>query len=116
MKHVKNAHMGTHLLVEVYNVPFDKLNDAKKIEQVCVDACKIEGVQVLNTYTHQFDPYGVTCTLTLGESHLSCHTWPEKGCLTADFYTCGDKDPEIIANYVVERLKSKKHRIRIINR
>ena len=48
MKHVKNAHMGTHLLVEVYNVPFEKLNDADKIEQVCVDACKIEGVQVLN--------------------------------------------------------------------
>ena len=66
MKHVKNAHMGTHLLVEVYNVPFEKLNDAKKIEQVCVDACKIEGVQVLNTYTHQFEPHGVTCTLTLG--------------------------------------------------
>ena len=56
--------MGTHLLVEVYNVPFDKLNDAKKIEQVCVDACKIEGVKVLNAYTHQFEPYGVTCTLT----------------------------------------------------
>ena len=75
MKTVKNAHMGTHLLVEVYNVPFDKLNDAKMIEQVCIDACKIEGVKVLNAYTHQFDPYGVTCTLTLGESHLSCHTW-----------------------------------------
>ena len=26
-KHVKNAHMGTHLLIEVYNVPFDKLID-----------------------------------------------------------------------------------------
>ena len=38
MKNVKNAHMGTHLLVEVYNVPFEKLNDADKIEQVCVDA------------------------------------------------------------------------------
>ena len=49
MKHVKNAHMGTHLHVEVYNVPFEKLNDKEKIEQVCVDACKIEGLQVLNT-------------------------------------------------------------------
>ena len=55
MKHVKNAHMGTHLHVEVYNVPFEKLNDKEKIEQVCVDACKIEGLQVLNTYSHQFD-------------------------------------------------------------
>ena len=30
MKNVKNANMGDHLLVEVYNVPFDKLNDAKE--------------------------------------------------------------------------------------
>ena len=84
MKNVKNAHMGNHLLTEVYNVPFDKLNDAKKIEQVCESACKTEGLEVLNTYVHQFDPYGVTCTVTLGESHLSCHTWPEKNCVAFD--------------------------------
>ena len=84
MKTVKNAHMGEHLLVEVYNVPFDKLNDAKKIERICKSACITEGLEVLNTYVHQFDPYGVTCTVTLGESHLSCHTWPEKECVAID--------------------------------
>ena len=102
MKNVKNAHMGTHLLVEVYNVPFDKLNDRDKIEQVCVDACKIEGLQVLNTYTHQFDPYGVTTTVTLGESHLSCHTWPEKNCVAFDIFTCGAKNPRCVAFWVLE--------------
>ena len=85
MKNVKNAHMGTHLLVEVYNVPFEKLNDRDKIEKICVSACKTEGLEILNTYTHQFDPYGVTCTVTLGESHLSCHTWPEKTVLHSIF-------------------------------
>ena len=85
MKHVKNAHMGTHLLVEVYNVPFEKLNDAEKIEQVCVNACKTEGVQVLNTYTHKFDPYGVTINLTLGESHLSCILGQKKTVLPSIF-------------------------------
>ena len=48
MKNVKNAHMGTHLLVEVYNVPFEKLNDRDKIEKICVSACKTEGLEVLN--------------------------------------------------------------------
>ena len=55
-KHVKNAHMGTHLLLEVYNVSFEKLNDRDKIEQVCKNACNIEKLKILNTYTHQFDP------------------------------------------------------------
>ena len=42
MKNVKNAHMGTHLLVEVYNVPFEKLNDLQKIEETMVRAVKSE--------------------------------------------------------------------------
>ena len=49
--------MGNHLLTEVYNVPFDKLNNSEKIGQVCESACKTEGLEVLNTYVHQFDPY-----------------------------------------------------------
>ena len=105
-KHVKNAHMGTHLLVEVYNVPFDKLNDKEKIEQVCENACKIEGLKVLNTFTHQFDPYGVTSLISLAESHLSCHTWPEKECVAIDIFTCGGKNPRSVAWWLLEYLDS----------
>ena len=116
MKNVKNAHMGTHLLVEVYNVSFEKLNDAKMIEQVCVDACKIEGVKVLHTYTHQFEPHGVTCTLTLGESHLSCHTWPEKGCVAMDIFTCGSKNPRSVAWWVLNYFDSDDYNMNQLNR
>ena len=105
-KHVKNAHMGTHLLVEVYNVPFDKLNDKEKIEQVCQNACKIEGLKVLNTFTHQFDPYGVTSLISLAESHLSCHTWPEKECVAIDIFTCGGKNPRSVAWWLLEYFDS----------
>ena len=102
MKYVKNAHMGDHLLAEVYNVPFEKLNDPQKIEETMVRAVEIEGLTVLNTFTHQFDPYGVTCTITLGESHLSCHTWPEKNCVAFDIFTCGEKNPRSVALWVLE--------------
>ena len=105
-KHVKNAHMGTHLLVEGYNVPFDKLNDKEKIEQVCENACKIEGLKVLNTFTHQFDPYGVTSLISLAESHLSCHTWPEKECVAIDIFTCGGKNPRSVAWWLLEYFDS----------
>ena len=105
-KHVKNAHMGTHLLIEVYNVPFDKLNDKEKIEQVCEDACKTEGLKVLNTYTHQFDPYGVSCTVSLAESHLCCHTWPEKQCVAIDIFTCGAKNPRCVGWWILKYFDS----------
>ena len=106
MKNVKNAHMGTHLLVEIYNVPFDKLNDLEKIEERCVGACKTENLQVLNTYIHQFDPCGVTCLISLAESHLSCHTWPEKGCVAIDIFTCGNKNPRSVAWWILNYFDS----------
>ena len=101
MKNVKNAHMGTHLLLEVYNEPFEKLNDPQKIEETMVRAVEIEGLTVLNTFTHQFDPYGVTTLISLAESHLSCHTWPEKGCVAIDIFTCGSKNPRSVALWIL---------------
>ena len=101
MKNVKNAHMGTHLLVEVYNVPFDKLNDPEKIEKTMVRAVETESLTVLNTFTHQFEPYGVTTLISLAESHLSCHTWPEKGCVAIDIFTCGSKNPRSVAWWIL---------------
>ena len=48
MKNVKNAHMGTHLLVEVYNVPFEKLNNAKELANRMVSAVTSEKYSLLN--------------------------------------------------------------------
>ena len=93
--------MGQHLLLEVYNVPFDKLNDSEKIEKTMVRAVETEGLTVLNTFTHQFEPYGVTSLISLAESHLSCHTWPEKGCVAIDIFTCGNKNPRSVAWWIL---------------
>ena len=113
---MKNTEMGKHLLLEMYECEFDALNDPIFLKDLLFHGIMKSKSKILNTMIHQFDPQGCTILFSLAESHVSCHTWPEKGCLTADFYTCGDKDPEIIAKYVIQRLKSKKHRIRLINR
>ncbi len=39
---------------------------------------------------HQFTPQGVSGVVVLAESHLSLHTWPERGYAAVDLYTCGD--------------------------
>tara|TARA_Y100001937_G_scaffold118023_1_gene171919 strand:+ start:115 stop:465 length:351 start_codon:yes stop_codon:yes gene_type:complete len=116
MKNVKNAHMGEHLLVEMYNVSFQLLNDAEKIERVCKSAAECEKLQVLNVYTHKFEPYGVTCVITLGESHLSCHTWPEKGSVAIDIFTCGNKNPRMVAWWIMNYFDSYDYEMNSINR
>ena len=57
---------------------------------------------------HRFEPQGVSGTVILAESHLSIHTWPEKGYAAMDFYTCGDHtDPWLACEYAAQTLGAK---------
>jgi len=106
MKNVKNAHMGTHLLVEVYNVPSDKLNNAKDLTNKMLAAVKAEKYTLLNCFLHKFEPQGVTVNLTLAESHFALHTWPEKQCVAFDIFTCGSKNPRSLAWWILNYFDS----------
>jgi len=54
--------------------------------------------------------------IALAESHVSCHTWPENGCLAVDVYTCGNGDPRLIALEILKYLNSDSYSIREVNR
>ena len=43
---------------------------------------------------------GVSAVMLIAESHLCCHTWPEHGVITMDFYSCRDFDPKpVLASF-----------------
>ena len=45
----------------------------------------------------------------LADSHLSIHTWPEKGVAKCDIFTCGvNSTPEKAVEYLVEAFKAAK--------
>ena len=45
----------------------------------------------------------------LAESHLSIHTWPEKGVAKCDIFTCGEKcDPHKAVEYLGKAFKATK--------
>ena len=112
-----NKHeMGQHLLLDVYDCTFDQLNSVNFLRSIFTKAILKSEMTILNAFTHKFKPCGVTLMFALSESHVSCHTWPEKGCLSADFYTCGEKDPKIAAKYIIDNLYSIDYRIREIKR
>lgn len=81
-----------HLTATVHG-SFDTLNNGPRIVNACLAACEAAGATVLDYVWHQFDPHGVTCLVLLSESHLSIHTWPEKGSAAVDIFTCGDAKP-----------------------
>jgi len=108
--------MGKHLLLEVYDVEFNLLNDGISLQEVMENGIKRAGMTILNIFQHCFFPQGVTIVFALSESHVSCHTWPEKGCIAIDVYTCGDGNPKLIALELLKYLDADHYSIREIDR
>jgi S-adenosylmethionine decarboxylase len=52
----------------------------------------------------------------LSESHISIHTWPEDGKAAVDVYTCGDSNPKIGCDIIIQQLFATNHTLSYIER
>ena len=92
-----------HILFTLKGCPFDLLDDKEFIRMTMYRASKECKSTLLNLAVHKFDPQGVTSIAMLAESHISIHTWPEKGMAVCDVFTCGDHTiPESGVQYMYE--------------
>ncbi len=81
------------------------LSDVDGIHSMMIEAAKAANATVMQSAFHRFEPQGVSGTVILAESHLSIHTWPEKGYAAMDFYTCGDHtDPWLACRHAAGAL------------
>ena len=108
--------MGNHLLLEVYDVEHNLLNDGISLQEVMERGIQRAGMTILNIFQHCFYPQGVTIVIALSESHVSCHTWPEEGCIAIDVYTCGEGNPKLVALEILKYLNSENYSIRELDR
>jgi len=83
-----------HLLIELHGCDRAALDDLERVESLLRGAATAAGATVVEAVFHRFNPQGVTGVVVLEESHFSVHTWPEAGYAAADFFTCGDCEPE----------------------
>jgi S-adenosylmethionine decarboxylase len=108
--------MGKHILLEVYDVDFNLLNDEIPLLHTIKEAIYLAGMTILNVYSHKFTPQGLTIVIALSESHFSLHSWPEQGCFTSDTYTCGPNNPKIITNALIKYFNSDNYMLRELDR
>ena len=108
--------MGTHLLLEVYDINFEAINDVESLQNAMIQGINRANMTILNVFSHCFVPQGCTVVIALAESHVSCHTWPENGCAALDVYTCGDGNPRLIALEILKYLDSDNYSLREVNR
>ena len=96
-----------HILFTLRGCPFELLDDKEVIRMLMYRVTKECESTLLNLAVHKFDPQGVTSIAMLAESHISIHTWPEKGMAVCDIFTCGDTaTPEDGVEYMKQQLKA----------
>ena len=80
---------GYHLIADFWDA--EKLDDPKFIEKVLKEASIAGKCTILDSYFHHFTPNGgVSGVITLAESHISVHTWPECNFAAFDIFMCGE--------------------------
>ncbi|NGQ93660.1 adenosylmethionine decarboxylase [Brevibacillus sp. SYP-B805] len=100
---------GRHVAIDTWGVQFDLLNDAEFLKKEMIEAAEACGATVLGVQAKQFSPQGATVLVLLSESHLSIHTYPERGFAALDCYTCGETvDPQVAIDYMVSILKPER--------
>ncbi len=106
---VEYSTFGRHVAVDTWGVQFEKLNDSDWLQAHMVEAAEASGATVLSVQAKQFEPQGATVLVMLSESHLSIHTYPERGFAAIDCYTCGETvDPQVAIDYLVSVLRPNK--------
>jgi len=88
----------------------------RKILNFNENAAAASGATVVQTISKKFDPQGVTVICLLSESHISIHTWPEEGKAAVDVYTCGDCNPKIGCDIIIQQLYATDHKLTYIER
>ena len=98
---------GVHYCVDFHGCDPEELDNEAFLVGLLQRAAHKANATVLNTVSHKFQPQGVTALLLLAESHMSIHTWPERGYASVDVFTCGQTmDPYTAVKTIKAELKS----------
>lgn len=83
---------GSHLIIDLWDA--EHLDDIGLIELAIRRAIKAAGATLLHLHLHEFSPNGgISGVAVLAESHISIHTWPERGYAAIDVFMCGATEP-----------------------
>jgi ornithine decarboxylase len=108
---------GRHVLAEFEGVSAELLDDAEFLCDSLERALDKAGATVCEMTFKKFEPQGVTVLALLSESHASIHSYPERGAVFIDVFTCGRRaDPELAVNLLRDMLNAGVSRISVIHR
>lgn len=105
--------LGKHLILDVWgeinSLPYWNMDEAAELLK---QAAHHAGATVLTERWHHFGSgQGYTGVIILAESHISVHTWPEKGYAGIDVFMCGDSDPKNTLDTILKFYRAERHNV-----
>ncbi len=101
---------GVHLTLDGYGGSKEKLNNKELVEHILRELPHKLGMNTLADPVVYFakgnnlkDPGGWSGFVVIEESHISVHTFPGRGFISTDVYTCKNElDTEFVKQYFTE--------------
>ena len=106
--------VGEHVTIDFLGVKKEYSPDF--YSNVIYKIAKKAKIEVLNISEKIFKPQGYTCLALLAESHMSFHTFPERGIISFDFFTCGKISPTKALDVLKEEIKHERAVVRSFDR
>ena len=98
---------GTHLIIDLWDG--EHFDDAGVIELALRRAVQAAGATLLHLHLHEFTAGGgVSGVAVLAESHISIHTWPERGYAAIDVFMCGSAEPHKVVPVLRHIFKARR--------
>jgi S-adenosylmethionine decarboxylase len=106
---------GSHLILDMWEA--NNLDDEEALRRAMIEATSAANATLLHVHLHRFSPYGgISGVAVLAESHISVHTWPERGFAAFDIFMCGDADPQCAADVLTAAMRPGRAELREFRR
>ena len=99
--------LGTQILLDLEKCNSRLLDDIDFVKGVLKEAANSAGATIIGETFHKFNPVGVTGVVSIAESHICIHTWPEYSYASVDIFSCGeDFNLEKACEIICDKLES----------
>lgn len=106
----KTITFGEHLTIDGYGGDYEKLDSKETVFKIVnelpelLSMTKLSEPQIYRAEgNNDKDPGGWTAMVVINESHISVHTFPARGFVSADVYTCKNgMDTDLILRYFTD--------------
>lgn len=116
---------GRHLTLDGYGCPPGRLSDLPLVYRFLGETPGLIGMTtIMGPWADVYDPppdrpredWGLSGCVIIAESHISIHTFPDKGFLSLDIFSCKPFDQELAIEHAVQTFGIQRHETNILDR